>query len=187
MNFLRRINFNFWYFGRPPWDTGISPPELFDFISKHAAGRAIDLGCGTGTNVITLAQNGWQVTGIDFAPRAIQTAKRKMKAAHVRADARVGDVTKLNGVDGPFDLALDLGCFHGVDKRPDYLTVLQRVLAPSGYWLMYGIFKSPGFGHGLDEADIELIRASGFRLLSRSDGVDRRQRPSAWFLFQKAL
>jgi len=69
MNLLRRINFNLWYFRRPPWDRGISPPELFDFISKHPAGRAIDLGCGTATNVITLAQNGWQVTGIDFAPR----------------------------------------------------------------------------------------------------------------------
>src|ERR1700690_3734926 len=110
MNILRRINFNVWYFGRPPWDTGISPPELFDFISRHPAGRAIDLGCGTGTNVITLAQHNWQVTGIDFAPRAIQIAKRKRKRANVKADLHDSVVTKLNGIDGPFDLALDLGC-----------------------------------------------------------------------------
>jgi ubiquinone/menaquinone biosynthesis C-methylase UbiE len=185
MNLLRRLNFNLWYFSRPPWDSGISPPELFDFISKHPAGRAIDMGCGTGTNVITLAQNGWQVTGVDFAPRAIRIAKRKAQNANIQTDLRVGDATKLNGVAGPFDLALDMGCFHGIEKRSDYLTQLNRVLASDGYWLMYGIFKTPQFGHGLVASDIELIQASGFRLLSRKDGVDKRERPSTWFLFQK--
>ena len=186
MNLLRRIHFNFWYFRSPPWDSGISPPELFDFISKHPAGRAIDLGCGTGTNVITLVQKGWQVVGIDFAPRAIQIAKSKIKSANVQADLRVGDATQLNGIDGPFDLALDMGCFHGIGKKPEYLTQLNRVLAPDGYWLMYGIFNSPQLGHGLVAADIELIQAQGFRLLWRKDGMDKRERPSAWFLFQKS-
>ena len=66
---FRRIYFNLLYlFTRPPWDTGVSPPELYDFIENHEPGRAIDIGCGTGTNVITLAQAGWQVTGVDFAP-----------------------------------------------------------------------------------------------------------------------
>ncbi|HZD55845.1 MAG TPA: class I SAM-dependent methyltransferase, partial [Anaerolineales bacterium] len=71
MKILRRIFFNLWYYREPPWDTGISPPELLAFIESHPAGQALDLGCGTGTNVITLARNGWQVTGVDFAPRAI--------------------------------------------------------------------------------------------------------------------
>ena len=185
MNFLRRVHFTFWYFRRPPWDSGISPPELLDFISKHPAGRAIDLGCGTGTNVITLVQNGWQVTGIDFASRAIQIAKRKIKSANTQADLRVGDVTKLNGINGPFDLALDMGCFHGIEKRKDYLIQLNRVLAVNGYWLMYGIFKSPHLGHGLVASDLELIQAQGFHQLSQQDGLDRRERKSAWFLFQK--
>jgi SAM-dependent methyltransferase len=185
MNLLRRLNFNLWYFRRPPWDRGISPPELFDFISKHPAGRAIDLGCGTATNVITLAQHGWQVTGIDFAPRAIQIAKRKAQKAHVTVDVRVGDATKLDGIDGPFDLALDMGCFHGVEKKLDYLSQLKRVLATNGYWLMYGIFKSANSTTSLIESDIKLIQTQGFLLLSRQDGMDLRERPSAWFLFQK--
>lgn len=186
MTLLRRIHFNFWYFRRPPWDSGISPPELFDFISKHPAGRAIDLGCGTGTNVITLVQNGWQVVGIDFALRAIQIAKHKIKNANIQADLRVSDVTQLNGIDGPFDLALDLGCFHGIKKKLDYLTQLRRVLAPNGFWLMYGIFKTPEFGTGLVASDIKLIQAQGFHLRSQKDGVDKSERPSAWFLFQKS-
>ena len=66
-------------------------------------------------------KTGWQVVGIDFAPRAIQIAKRKIKNANIQADLRVGDATQLNGIDGPFDLALDMGCFHGIEKRKDYL------------------------------------------------------------------
>ncbi len=185
MDFLRRFNFNIWYFSRPPWDTGISPPELLEFISNHPAGRAIDIGCGTGTNVITLAQHGWQVTGIDFAPRAIQLAKRKTK--NIKADLFVGDATQLKGINGPFDLALDMGCFHGVPNKSDYLNQLDRVLAPNGFWLLYGFFKpDPNLsGPGLIPTDIDLIQARGFHQLSRQDGVDKRERPSAWFLFQK--
>ena len=185
MNLLRRINFNLWYFSRPPWDSGISPPELFDFLSSHPAGRAIDLGCGTATNVITLAQHGWQVTGIDFAPRAIQIAKYKVKDANIKADLQVGDATELKGVDGPFDLALDMGCFHGIGKRAEYLIQLNRVLSHNSHWLLYGIFKSPQYGPGFAETDIELIQEHGFRLLWRKDGTDRHERKSAWFLFQK--
>jgi 2-polyprenyl-3-methyl-5-hydroxy-6-metoxy-1,4-benzoquinol methylase len=183
MSLLRQINFNLWYFRRPPWDRGISPPELFDFISKHPAGRAIDLGCGTATNVITLAEHGWQVTGVDFAPRAIRIAKRKAKSAGVSADLRVGDVTKLKGIEGPFDLALDMGCFHGLERKMEYLAQMKHVLAPGGFWLMYGIFRTPKFGTGLVEADIELIEGQGFRRLWRKDGVDTRERPSSWFLY----
>jgi cyclopropane fatty-acyl-phospholipid synthase-like methyltransferase len=186
---LRRLSFSLWYFRNPPWDSGISPPELLEFIQTHPAGKAIDLGCGTGTNVITLARAGWQVTGVDFALPAIRMARKKLAHAEIRANVRVGDVTKLRGITGPFDLALDLGCFHGLSQqgRRDYLTQLQRVLAPNGFWLLYA-FLSPGTprsGHGLAEAEIDLI-SSRLSLVSRRDGFDKRERPSAWFLFQKS-
>ena len=186
----RRLAFLFWYLGRPPWDSGITPPELYEFIQTHTPARAIDLGCGTGTNVLTLAQNGWQVTGVDFVPHAIALAKRKIKSAHLIADLHVGDVTRLTGVrgiHGPFDLALDIGCFHGVENRAGYLNKLTRLLAPSGHWLMYGFFKpAPHLsGPGLAATDLTLIFAHGFSLLSRTDGFDKYNRPSAWFLFQR--
>ena len=187
MGFIRWLSFNFWYFQNPPWDSGISPPELLDFIANQPAGRAIDIGCGTGTNVITLAQNGWRVTGIDFVPRAIQIAKRKFK--NISVELQVNDATKLKGINGPFDLALDMGCFHGIDKKADYLSQLSRVLAPGGHWLMYGFFKSDSqqSGSGLAAPDLDLISSFGFRLVSRKDGVDKRERPSAWFLYRKGL
>jgi ubiquinone/menaquinone biosynthesis C-methylase UbiE len=185
MDLFRRLSFDLWYLRNPPWDSGITPPELFEFMAQHPAGRAIDIGCGTGTNVITLAKNGWQVTGFDFVPRAIRIAKRKAK--NLKVELLVNNATTFKGINGPFDLALDIGCFHGIDKKADYLTQLKRVLAPGGYWLMYGIFKpfpNPS-APKLDTPDLDLISSFGFHLISRKDGFDSHERRSAWFLYQK--
>jgi ubiquinone/menaquinone biosynthesis C-methylase UbiE len=186
-NLLRRLSFHYWYFGQPPWDTGVSPPELLDFIQNHKPGRAIDIGCGTGTNAITLAHAGWEVTGVDFAPRAVKLARQKADNAGAQAEFLIGDATKLQGINGPFDLAFDLGCFHGIpgSGREMYLEQLDRILASGGFWLLYGFLKSGAdqSGTGLAESDIQLI-SSRLALVSRRDGVDRRG-PSAWFLFNK--
>ena len=188
-NLFRRLLFQYWYFGQPKWDTGISPPELLDFIQHHKPARAIDIGCGTGTNVITLAKAGWQVTGVDFAPRAIRLAKQKLSSGGTQADLRVSDATNLQGVNGPYEFALDIGCFHGIEKdgKAKYLKQLDRILAPSGFWLMYGFLK-PDRNHdgtGLAPADLDLI-SSHLTLISRRDGSDdKRDRQSAWFLYQK--
>jgi SAM-dependent methyltransferase len=188
-NLFRRLLFDYWYFRQPPWDTGVSPPELLEFIRDHRPGRAIDLGCGTGTNVVTLANAGWQVTGLDFAARAIRLARQKVRQAGVQAEVRVGDATKLTGITGPFALAFDLGCFHTISQagRDKYLKELERILAPDGFWLLYGFLK-PGTrraGPGLGEADLSRISAQ-WNLLSRRDGFDPKgNASSAWFLFQK--
>ena len=185
---LRKFYFNLLYlFSDPPWDTGISPPELLQFIDNHPPGNAIDIGCGTGTNVITLAQAGWQVTGVDFAPHAIKIAKRKARREGIKAELSVRDATNLDGITGPFDLALDMGCFHGLrDKKADYLSELERILAPGGHWLMYGFFNSAADPAvpGLAEADLGLIPTS-LNLVWRQDGFDKKERESAWFLYQK--
>lgn len=188
-NLFRRILFQYWYFGNPKWDTGISPPELLDFLGKHKPARAIDIGCGTGTNVITMAKAGWQVTGVDFAPRAIRLASRKLKSNNIEANLLVSDATELKGIQGPYELALDIGCFHSIHKasKANYLKQLDRILASNGFWLMYGFVKSDTLhaGTGLDPADLDLI-SSHFSLVSRRDGIDdKRDRKSAWFLYQK--
>lgn len=186
---FRRLLFHYWYFRQPPWDTGISPPELLEFIETHKPGRAIDIGCGTGTNIISLARAGWRVTGVDFAPRAISLAKRKLKHEGVQAELKVSDATQMDGISGPFDLAFDLGCFHSIPQQVQsrYLDQLERILAPNGFWLMYGFLKpeAPRAGTGLAAADIDRISAR-LTPVWRRDGSDTtRGRSSAWFLFQK--
>jgi ubiquinone/menaquinone biosynthesis C-methylase UbiE len=164
-------------------------PELLEFIQNHSPGRAIDIGCGTGTNIVALARAGWQVTGVDFAPRAIQLARQKLQKAGVQAEVFVQDATKLERITGPFDLAFDLGCFQTIplDGRSEYLKQLNRILVPDGFWLMYGFLKPESnlAGSGLTGAEIRRI-SSEWTLLSRQDGFDaHRERSSAWLLFQK--
>jgi len=187
MNTWRRLTFNLWYNWKPPWDTGISPPELMDFISRHPPRRALDLGCGTGTNVIALANHGWQATGVDFAHRAIQKARGKARQANVNVDFRVDDVTRLKDLSGPFDLILDMGCYHSLqpEGRQAYLDNLDRLLAPDGTFLLYVFFRHPdASGPGLEESDLEAISAY-LNLVNRQDGSERGLRRSAWLTFER--
>lgn len=191
MTFLRRFRnwlmFNLMYLGKPPWDTGISPPELIEFIEAHPPGRALDLGCGTGTNALTLAKYGWDVTGVDFAPKAISRARRKAREAGLDVDFRIGDVTRPGGIDGTFDLVLDIGCFHslGTVNRQKYEANLEKLLAPNGTYMLYTFYISPGNEiPGVSEDDIRELEKRLY-LYRRKHGADRGSRRSAWFWFRK--
>ncbi|HET8841265.1 MAG TPA: class I SAM-dependent methyltransferase, partial [Ktedonobacteraceae bacterium] len=109
--------------GNPPWDTRITPPELVAQIEgpqTRPAGRALDLGCGTGTNSLYLAGHGWDVTGIDFISSAIEQAREKQRGIGTLAGNvhfLVGDVTRLNALklDTGYTLLFDLGCLHSIE------------------------------------------------------------------------
>lgn len=189
MSFLRRLRFNLRYYRNPPWDTGVSPPELMDFIESYPAGRALDLGCGTATNVITLAQHGWQVTGVDFARKAIGMARRKARRAGVKVDLRVGDVTREGVADGVYDLVLDMGCFHSLttEGRATYVRNLERLMSPGGTFLLYVFLKGKDDdpeGGGVPESELTAL-SEVLELVAREDGTNRGGRPSAWLTFKK--
>ena len=182
---LRRLRFDLAYLFQPPWDTGISPPELLDYIATHPPGRAVDLGCGSGTNIVTLALKGWQVTGVDLSTRAVRRAAEKTRQAGVGAILLTRDLSKHMALPEPFDLALDIGCFHAVSSRRQYLDNLASALRNGGHWLMYGFVRTGSFRFGLEESELALIGSHGLKLVRRTDGVERSGRPSAWFLFEK--
>ncbi len=189
MSFFRRQFFNIFYYFNPPWDTDISPPELLEHIQQNSPGRALDVGCGTGRNVITLAQHGWEVAGIDFAPRAIRLARRKARRANVSACLTVDDAAKLATVTGPFDLILDMGCLHGLpaEKYPEYRARLVRLLVPGGSYLLYTWLRAAGAsGIGLTEADIAAF-SPPLTLGRRENDTRHSARPSAWLWFKKDI
>ena len=147
------------------------------------------MGCGTGTNVITLAKSGWLTMGVDFAPHAIHLAKKKAKQHSVNVDFRVGDVTKLDFITNSFDLILDIGCFHSLPPahHEKYIGNINRLLSNGGTYLLYVFCKSPeAIGPGVTEADLQLF-SQHFILLDRQYGTDRGIRPSSWLTFQKKL
>ncbi len=183
-----RLYFILAYLRHPRWDTGVTPPELKAFIAEHQPGRALDIGCGTGTNIVTLGQHGWQTAGFDFAPQAIWRARRKAQAAGIAARLQVGDATDPQLFTGcQFDLVLDMGCLHSFNQAQQlaYRENLQRWLAPGGTFLLYGFLKpedAPPEQRGLRPSDIAAL-SEMLRLDDQETGEDGA-RPSAWFWFK---
>lgn len=191
MGFLQKLFFKIWYFRDPPWDTEQTPPELYEFINANPPGRVLDLGCGTGTNVITLAKNGWHAVGVDFIPRAIKKARSKAQKAGVYPEFQVCDITKLDNIQGPFDLILDIGCYHSLDKSgmQAYRDQLRRLLAPGGTFLLYLFFKNEDKasllkGSNATEADLTPF-LDFMDLVKRENGTDRGKLRSSWLTYQK--
>ncbi len=135
--------------GLTVWQRGSPPADLVALIegpAKLEPGRALDIGCGTGTDTIYLATHGWQVTAVDMVRKALTTARRKATAAGVAPRFVEGDVTRLHdlGIGDGYTLLLDFGCFHTLpeDRRPAYVTSVSRVAAPGATLLLCG-FKRP--------------------------------------------
>jgi SAM-dependent methyltransferase len=182
---LRLFYSAYYWFTKPPWDTNITPPEVVRVIEtqKLPAGRALDLGCGTGTNTVYLAKHGWQVVGVDFVGKAIATAKRKARAAGVNAEHFQGDVTKLDFLNPPFDFALDIGCFHGlpVNGRTAYISGLTRLLRPGAIFMCYA-FKPGSTIGGLAVEEMQQLFSPAFTCTHVEHGQGT---PSAWYTFTR--
>ncbi len=124
-----------------PWDTDAPEPNLVQFVTERLGthrGRALDVGCGTGTHALWLATQGFDVLGIDVAPRAIERARAKAEAAQA-SGIRFEVLDFLAAAPaGPFDLVFDRGVFHVFDEAVDRARFAARVaecLAPGGHWL----------------------------------------------------
>jgi SAM-dependent methyltransferase len=155
--FRRMLFFNLRYLGRPRWDTGVSPPELKAFLETAKPGSALDLGCGTGTNMITLLDHGWTVTGVDEVWIAVLRARKKLRIAGYRSRVIRGNVAGKLLPDQHFDLVLDIGCYHSLHEKPreKYLQNLRRWLKKRGTFLIYAHRKNtPDAKHGITEADL---------------------------------
>jgi SAM-dependent methyltransferase len=188
----RWIKFNLLYLGRPPWDTGVSPPELNAFLSENEPGRALDDGCGTGTNLLTMAQNGWDVVGVDIAWLSVLRTRLKLGQAGLPGRVIHGDITGKIKFHKPFDFILDIGCYHCLSPkgRQTYHATIQRWLIPAGTYLLYGHHRtSPDHRHGISSRDFEEFQRY-LDLQWREDSREKRPdggggRPSTWVSFEK--
>jgi SAM-dependent methyltransferase len=114
---------------RAPWDGGGPRSELVELVESGRIPpcRAIDLGSGTGWNVVFLAQYGFQAMGVDFAPGAIELGRTRARAAGVTATFVEVDLTNLQHVAGPFDSLVDYGTLDVLPPRGRDLYV-QNIL-----------------------------------------------------------
>lgn len=182
-----RFEWRYWR-KNTPWDTQVTPPEVMAFLEQTEPGRALDLGCGTGTNAITMARAGWQVTAIDFSVQAIQTARRKSAAAGLAIDFSVGDVANLDFLSGPFDYALDIGCLFTLKPpaQTSYARHLSRILHPGARFMLYAWLPRPWRGSiwGITEAAVAHLFNPTFSR-DKIEYGDEKGAPSAWYWFTR--
>jgi len=126
--------------GNLPWDTGRPSSELQRVVEQHAIQpcRALDLGCGTGSSSVWLARQGFDVTGIDVAPLAIERAEERARAAGVQAQFVAADILNLPDPGRPFSFFFDRGCYHAVRRGApaSYAPAIARQLAPGATGLI---------------------------------------------------
>ena len=175
------------------WDTGVTPPEVVAFIEgapPPPAGRALDLGCGTGTNALYLARHGWEVVGVDFSHLAIAEAQRKGKAAAVTGVSfHRANVTALSsaGITGFFDFVLDIGCFHGVvlSQREAYVREVSAHTQAGAMMMIFAwgpTLRLPGH-RSTREGEIRRRFGRAFELMRVEPG--KEPAGAAWFSLQR--
>ena len=145
--------------GYTPWEGGEAPPLRKLVEVDRPPGRALDLGCGAGQHSVYLAQHGWEVTGVEAVPRALRTARQRATAAGVSVTFLRGDVARMEDLplSGPYDLVLDVGCFHALTTagRRGYAAQVQRLTTPGSTLLMDAVSPRRGVGpRGIDETEL---------------------------------
>lgn len=184
--------------GFTPWDTGHVPSALRELVEGPGAlpaSRALDVGCGTGTQAVYLAEHGWQVTGIDAVSRPLNRARARAAEAGVSVDWVEADASRLTelGLAPGFGLVLDRGCFHGLSdsERAACAAGVTALTEPGAALLMMAfapnrIAATPA---GIDESEL-LARFSGWRLVSTQPDEGElpgplRNVPRTWYRLER--
>jgi SAM-dependent methyltransferase len=189
----------FYRIGFTPWDGHPIAASLRTLIEGTgdspalAAVSALDVGCGTGDTSIYLAQHGWQVTGVDFVPKAVKKARAKAAAAGVSVDFRHGDATRLSseGLGTGFGLIVDQGCLHGMsgDDRDRYVREVTAVAAPDARLLLIEFTPGGSIGvPGVDQAEIERRFTPDWTMLATGDQpnpADRGRDALRYYVLQR--
>jgi SAM-dependent methyltransferase len=134
--------------GFTPWDTGEVPVELTAVVEGGGLppGRALDIGCGTGTQAVYMATHGWRVTGVELLEQPLHRARDRAAAAGVEVEFVKADATRLTevGLEPGFTLLLDRGCFHGLNEqqRSAYAQGVTELAAPGASFLLMAFARN---------------------------------------------
>ena len=156
-------------------------------LAGETPGRALDLGAGEGRNAIWLAEQGWQVTAVDFSPVGLAKAAKLAAARGVNVSWEQADLRQYHPAPGGYDLVLLAYIHLPPGEFGGLLATAVSALAPGGTLLVvghdvanlsegYGGPQDPAILHRADDIVTALpglaIRRSGQarRLVRTADG-----------------
>ena len=151
----------------PPWVIGEPQPAIVELERAGLiGGKVLDVGCGTGEHTMLLTRLGYDVLGIDFAPEAVEQARRNAEAKAIEARFEVADAMSLP--DQPrYDTILDSALFHIFDDsdRPKYVASLHNACQPGGVVHVLALSDAGrGFGPEVSGDTIRDAFADGWEL-----------------------
>ncbi len=125
--------------------------------------RVLEVGCGTGTNLLHYQQAGSEVFGIDLSPRMLAQAHRKLGS---RARLHQGDAARLPYPDAVFDLAVAMLTLHEMprSKRSVVMEEMARVVKSEGQLLLVDFHPGPlqfPRGYGIKPFILMIERLAG--------------------------
>jgi SAM-dependent methyltransferase len=110
-------------------------------VSGLKPGRALDAGCGHGSDTLWLAGHGWQVTAVDFSAAALAHARSTAEAAGADVAGRVdwveADLATWTPQPGHFDLVVSL-YVHMAGSVQEMVRRMAAGVAPGGTLLLVG-------------------------------------------------
>jgi SAM-dependent methyltransferase len=99
-------------------------------LGLPAGARILDAGCGSGRNMVELAQHG-TVTGVELSPTSVRLARERSVGEVIE-----GTALDMPFDDGSFDLTMSLDVIEHLADDVAALRELRRVTAPGGALLV---------------------------------------------------
>jgi len=153
------------------WDLGQVAPPFVELREKGKLplGKVLVPGCGRGHEVIFLAENGFEVTGIDFSEGAVTYLGNALKKRNLKGRVLHQDFFSLDDThDGVYDLVIEQTFFCAISprQRQDYVLKVSRMLKPGG--MLVGLFyhtdKQGGPPYNTTREDIETHFSEKFEI-----------------------